>query len=100
VALESAFLIGPGTLKATVDGKNKKDPFADDAIAIELYDIDAKSLLSVGVGNTTDDKRVVRRVELGRLQPVIMRVWLEPATIDYMVRLEGAVDFTAAPTAP
>ena len=40
------------------------------------------------------------RVQLGRQQQVIMRVLLDKSTIDYMVRLEGAVDFSSAQTPP
>ena len=72
-----------------------------DAITIELSDIDARSPFShISLGDTTDDKREVGRVRLGRQQQVIMRVRLDEATIDYMVRLEGAVDFSPAPTLP
>lgn len=94
-----AFNAGPGTIRATVDGKNKWAPSAN-AITIELSDIDAKHLLDISLGYTTDDKREVGRVELGRQQRVIMRVRLDEATIDYMVRLEGEVDFSPAPTLP
>ena len=94
-----AFSAGPGTIRATIDGKNKWAGLAN-AIAIELSDIDAKPLLDISLGYTTDDKREVGRVELGRQQQVIMRVRLDEATIDYMVRLEGAVDFSPAPTPP
>ena len=93
------FTAGPGTMRATVDGKNKWAGLAN-AIAIELYDVDAKSLLRISLGNTTIDKRQVGRVELGRQQQVIIRVMLHEATIDYMVRLEGAVDFRPVPTRP
>jgi hypothetical protein len=90
------FNAGPGNVSATVDGKNRPVGLAN-AIRIELFDVNAKRLLSISLGNTTDDKRVVRRVQLGRQQQVIMRVLLDAATIDYKVRLEGAVDFTTPP---
>jgi TIR domain len=90
---------GPGIIRAIVDGRNKSGGSAN-AIAIELSDIDAKPLLNISLGYTTEGKREVGRVELGRRQEVIMRVLLDEATIDYMVRLEGAVDFSPAPTHP
>jgi hypothetical protein len=90
------FNAGPGIIRVTVDGKNKKAAFAD-AVSIELSDLDAKRLLGIHLGYTPDDKRVVGKFQvLGRQQQVIMRVMLDEATIDYMVRLEGAVDFSAA----
>jgi len=92
------FNAGPGTIRVTVDGKNKWASLAN-AVSMELFDIDAKSLLSITLGNTQDDTRQVGQVQLGRQQQIIMRVMLDEATIDYRVRLEGALDFngTRAP---
>jgi len=92
------FNAGPGTVRVTVDGKNKGGGGLANAIGIELFDIDAESLLKINLGSTRDGKRKVGRVQLGRQQQVIMRVRLDERTIDYMVRLEGAVDFSPAHT--
>ena len=93
------FNAGPGTIRAIVDGKNRREGKAN-AIGIELSDIDAKPLLSIHVGYTTLGKREVERVQLGRQQQVILRVLLDEATVDYMVRVEGAVDFRQTSTPP
>ena len=95
-----AFNAGPGTVTAIVDGKNRYASFGANAIEIELSDLDAEPLLSISLGNTTKDERKVERVQLGRQQQVIMRVLLDKRTIDYMVRLEGAVDLSPAQTPP
>ena len=54
--------------------------------------------LNVHLGNTTIDKRVVKRVKITRPQQIIMRVLLDKRTIDYMVRVEGAVNLEPAQT--
>jgi hypothetical protein len=55
----------------------------------------AKRLLDVNLDRAPNERRKVARVELFRQEQVIVCVILSPATIDYRVRLEGAVDFTA-----
>jgi TIR domain-containing protein len=89
------FNAGPGTVKVTVDGKNKPGGLTN-AIGVEISDLDAKRLLYIGMGNTTIDKRKVERFQLGRRQQVIMRILLDERTLDYMVRLEGPIDFSPA----
>lgn len=89
------FIAGPGIVKMTVDGRNKSGLAS--AIDVELSDLDAKRLLAINMGNTNITKREVERVQLGRRQQIIMRVLLDELTIDYMVRLEGAVDFSSDP---
>lgn len=81
---------GPGTVKVTIDGKNKHSGVAN-AIGLEISDLDANRLLDIHTGNTTDDKRVIDTFELGRRQRIIVRVKLDEVTIDYKFRLEGAV---------
>jgi hypothetical protein len=94
-----AFNAGPGTVRVTVDGKNRRGGLAN-ALGIELSDIDARRLLRIHVGYTTLGNREVEQVQIGRQQQVIMRVLLDQATLDYMVRVEGAVDFRQASTPP
>ena len=87
------FNAGPGEVKVTVDGKNKGGK-STSAINVEISDLDAKRLLYVNMGYTTLDKRKVGRFQLGRRQQVIMRILLDEPTLDYMVRLEGTIDFS------
>ena len=87
------FNAGPGTVKVTVDGKNKPGGLTN-AVGVEISDLDAKRLLYIHMGNTTIDKRKVERFQLGRRQQVIMRILLDELTLDYMVRLEGPIDFS------
>jgi hypothetical protein len=92
------FNAGPGTLRATVDGKNGKSRTGlSNAIAVELFDTDANELLEISLGSTHIDKRVVKEIRLGRQQQVIMRVRLDEATIDYKVRLEGVIALGPTP---
>jgi TIR domain-containing protein len=92
------FNAGPGEVKVTVDGKNKpggsfRDQLAD-PIAVEMSDLDAKILLGIRIDHTTIDRRKVERFQLHRRQQVIMRIFLVENTLDYMVRVEGPIDFS------
>jgi TIR domain len=89
-----AFNAEPGVIRVTAESKNKYDIWAK-GIHVVLYDKDAKAVLEVGLPATTDGERVVREVQIFRQQPITMRVLLDTYTVDYMVRVEGSVDFTA-----
>ena len=82
-------------VKVTVDGKNKPGGLTN-AVGVEISDLDAKELLSIHMGNTPIDKRKVERFQLGRRQQVIMRILLDELSLDYMVRVEGPIDFSPA----
>jgi TPR repeat protein len=101
------FNAGPGEVKVTVDGKNKPGLHpsftggdSTDAVDVEISDLDAKRLFYIEMDDTTIDKRKVERFQLGRRQPVIMRIFLSKFTLDYMVRLEGPIDFSPATKRP
>ncbi len=93
------FNAGPGEVKVTVDGKNKHIGIQriTDAVAVEISDSDAKRLLYVEIEDTGIDKRKVARFQLGHRQQVIMRILLGEFSLDYMVRVEGSIDFSPAP---
>jgi hypothetical protein len=91
------FMAERGTVKVIADGKNEYAGSAN-ALGVVLMDLDANKLLKIHLGNTTKDKRVVKRVKIHRPQQIIMRVLLNKATIDYKVRVEGAVNLEAAQT--
>jgi hypothetical protein len=93
ISYNYTFNAGPGTVKVTVDGKNKPGGLTN-AVGVEISDLDAKRLLYIGMGNTTIDKRKVERFQLGRRQQLIMRILLDELSLDYMVRLEGPIDFS------
>jgi hypothetical protein len=99
------FNAGPGEVKVTVDGKNTtprgEAPHAHvlgftEPIAVEISDLNAKSLLSVSLGYTQLGERKVERFQLRRRQKVILRILLSQDTLDYMVRVEGPIDFSPA----
>ncbi len=76
----------------TADGNNKPGGLAN-ALRVEVSTRDAVRLLDFGLSNTTAGQRVVQGFDLGRRQPVIVHVLLDAATLDILVRLDGAVDF-------
>jgi TIR domain len=97
------FTAGPGDVTVTVDGKNTtprgEAPHENvagltNAIAVEISDLDAKKLLRVNLGYTQIDRREVERFQLHRRQQVILRILLSRDTLDYMVRVEGPIDFS------
>lgn len=75
-------------MQVTADGNNKPGGLAN-ALRVEVSTRDAVRLLDFGLSNTTVDQGFV----LGRRQPVIVHVLLDAATLDILVRLDGAVDF-------
>jgi hypothetical protein len=87
------FNAGPGMVKVTLDGKSKPGNVSN-AISVEISDLDAKRLLYINIGYTTIDKRKVERFQLDRRQQVIMRILLAKGTLDYLVRVEGPIDFS------
>jgi hypothetical protein len=95
------FNAGPGTVKVTVGGKTKAGFLAsapgDLSDAVEISDLDGKRLFYLEMALTAIDNRKVERFQLGRRQQVIMRISLSKNTLDYMVRVEGQIDFSPAP---
>ena len=89
------FLAEPGTLKITADGKNRWGGMSN-VIGVVLMDMDANELFKVSVANTMIDKRVVKRVKIHKPQQILMRVLLSEFTLDYQLRIEGAVNLEAA----
>ena len=90
------FMVEPGDVKVIADGKNRS--YASRTLGVVLMDLDANELLEVKVGNTRTGKRVVERVKITQAQQIIMRVLLDERTVDYMVRIEGAVNLEPAQT--
>jgi len=89
-------------VKVTLNGKNETNlgvmrgiGFPD--LAVEISDLDVKRLFYVEIALTKIGERKVEHFELRRPQQVIMRILLRHDTLDYMVRVEGALDFSPAP---
>jgi len=91
------FMADPGTVTVIADGKNKSGG-STNALGVVLMDLEANELLEVRLGNTRVDKRVVERVKITRPQQILMRILVNKRTIDYKVRVEGAVNLGAAQT--
>ena len=90
------FMAEPGTLKITVDGKIQSGSYTN-AIEVVLMDMDANRLLEINLGLTWVDKRVVKRVKIPRSQQLLLRVLLSEGTMDYKIRVEGAMNLEAVP---
>ena len=96
------FSAGPGEVKVTVDSKSKPGLLPirpgefNDAVAVEVSDLDAKRLFYVKMDYKAIGTRKVERFQLGRRQQIIMRILLGKFTLDYMVRVEGSIDFSPA----
>ena len=91
------FMAEPGTLKITVDGKIRSGSYTN-AIEVVLMDMDANRLLEINLGLTWVDKRVVKRVKIPHSQQLLLRVLLSEGTMDYKVKVEGAVNLEAVQT--
>lgn len=59
----------------------------------QLQNLRGEVLCEVELGNVTRDERKVKACTLDAHEPVILRVNLDPATIDWRARVDGAVDF-------
>ena len=89
-------------MKVTVDGKVESGLlsriFGDlPDLAVEISDLDAKRLSYVKTDLTAIGERKVARFQFDGRQQVIMRILLGKHTLDYMVRIEGQIDFSPAP---
>jgi outer membrane protein OmpA-like peptidoglycan-associated protein len=83
---------GPGEVTITGDAKNRPAAVAD-ALKVTLYTLRSERLCDISLGNTTLDKRNVVVCKLDKRAPLILRIDLDPETIDYRVKVEGALDF-------
>jgi hypothetical protein len=96
------FNAGPGEVKVTIDGKNKGGLLSRDFgdlpdLGVEILDLDVKRLFYVDRALSKLGERKVESFQLRRRQQVIMRILLGKHTLDYMVRVEGPIDFSPAP---
>jgi hypothetical protein len=98
------FNAGPGPMKVTVGGKiepglvsRRVGDLPD--LAVEILDMDRKRLFYVLADLSAIGERKVELLRFGRRQQVIMRILLGRHTLDYMVGLEGEIDFGPAPKA-
>jgi len=82
--------MGPGEVILTADGKNRSAASAS-ALGLTLQDTRAQKLCNLSLGNSTRDERKVVSCPVTTRQRGILRVDLAPETIDWRVRIEGAV---------
>jgi hypothetical protein len=73
-----------------------RDEQLSSPLVLQLGDM---TMTDVFISYAREDRERARSVA-SALQQVIMRVFVDEATIDYMIRLEGAVDFSPAATPP
>jgi hypothetical protein len=105
VSYYCTFNAGPGEVQVTVDGKNTtpRGEFPHDGvggftkpIAVEISDLHANSLFRINLGYTQLGGRKIDSFRLPRRQQVKLRILLSQDTLDYMVRVEGKIDFSPA----
>ena len=84
-----------GTLKLTATGKNERSGFTN-AARVTLYDERAESLCQISLGNTTEDKTKTADCPLSKPNRLVLRVDLAEESIDYTVRIDGAIEGPAA----
>lgn len=83
---------GPGDVRLIADGKNASAATAE-ALQLKLLNLRNEEICEVSLGNVTRDDRRVVSCKLEQREPVILRVNLDPNTLDWRARVEGAVDF-------
>ena len=94
VSYYSTFNAGPGELTLIGDGRNTSAATTE-ALHLALYTLRSERVCELGLGNTTQDKRVVTTCALDKRQPVILRADLSPETVAFRARFEGPYDFEA-----
>lgn len=91
------FIAGPGEVVVTLDVQPKNDVVVVD---VDLFNTDAKEILSFRGSTSSKSERVVKRVQISSRHPVIMRVTsvnsANNSSGTYRVRIEGAVQLGVA----
>jgi outer membrane protein OmpA-like peptidoglycan-associated protein len=93
-----AFDAGAGTVVVRATAKNASAGTAQ-ALTTALYDARNNRLCYDAHGNTTDDKTIELKCDVESPQRVILRLDLDPATVDYAVELSGPVTLDASAAA-
>jgi outer membrane protein OmpA-like peptidoglycan-associated protein len=93
-----AFNAGPGEFRIIADGKNEPVGVAQ-ALQLRVMNLRSEEICEVNLGNVTRDAREIATCRLDKRESLILRVNIDPNTIDWRARVDGAVDFEAY-TAP
>lgn len=86
-----SFVASPGEVTATVDATAAKTFAAVANVSVEIFDRNAKELSRASV-ITPQTERKVARVQVGRRQPLVMRIRMGKETGSFRVQLGGAVE--------
>lgn len=87
-----SFNAGPGEFRIIADGKNEPVGVAQ-ALQLRVMNLRSEEVCEVNLGNVTRDAREIATCRLEKREPLILRVNIDPNTIDWRARVDGAVDF-------
>lgn len=87
-----SFYGGPGYIEVTARALNQAG-FAANALGLTISKVEGKELTKINMGYQGRRHTENRRFPLGRRERLILRVDLDPRTIEYKVELSGAIDF-------
>lgn len=87
------FYGGPGYIEISARARNWAGATAS-AIGLEITKMNGTRLASIHMGYSSELRTESRRFPLGRREQLLMRVDLDPATIEYKIDLAGAVQFS------
>ncbi|HKP46847.1 MAG TPA: hypothetical protein VJT50_09625 [Pyrinomonadaceae bacterium] len=90
------FSAGPGEIVITVDLKAKSGSTNAD---VEIFDAEASKIFYYYPNATTQNERAVKKITLNDKQTLTLRIALDSSAGEYAIKLAGAVDLAAAPTA-
>jgi len=90
-----AFFAGPGEVKVIVDERSPRNRYSDCSYGVraQFFDLEANELLEVKGTASVEGHRTIDRIDFRSRQPVILRVLMDRCLIEYMVRIEGAIEF-------
>jgi outer membrane protein OmpA-like peptidoglycan-associated protein len=87
-----SFNAGPGEFRIIADGKNEPVGVAQ-ALQLRVMNLRSEEICEVNLGNVTRDAREIATCRLDKRESLILRVNIDPNTIDWRARVDGAVDF-------
>lgn len=83
---------GSGYIEVTARARNQAGVAAS-ALGVEILKMNGTSLATINMGYTSQLKTETRQFPLGQREKLLMRVDLDPATLEYRIKISGAVDF-------
>ncbi|NEQ25578.1 MAG: hypothetical protein F6K28_42260, partial [Microcoleus sp. SIO2G3] len=82
----------PGYVEVTARARNQPGVAAS-ALGVEILKINGTSVAKFNMGYTDQFKTETLQIPLGQHETLLMRVDLDPATLEYKIEITGAVNF-------